>query len=139
MGKGDRLRNRVEPFAALFLALGIVLYLANALPCSLAWHHSTAVHKACPYISVAEPKLFNFGSSSASGSHFFRILAPAPAPALYCHLKKWKKIWFVIIKTVLQKQYHQKYFSGVVVISFLFIQTSSKLTNDIIVKYLLKR
>ena len=26
MGKVDRLRNRVEPFAALFWALGIVLY-----------------------------------------------------------------------------------------------------------------
>ena len=31
MGKVDRLRNRFEPFAALFLALGIVL--ANGGPC----------------------------------------------------------------------------------------------------------
>ena len=38
--------------------------------------------------SVAEPKLFNFGS----GFTFFFILAPAPAsaPALYCHLKSGK-------------------------------------------------
>ena len=35
--------------------------------------------------SVAEPKLFYFGSSS--GSTFSVIFAPAPTPALYCHLK----------------------------------------------------
>ena len=36
MGKVDRLRNRVEPFAALFWAR----------------HHFTAVHKACPYMVI---------------------------------------------------------------------------------------
>ena len=45
--------------------------------------------------SVAEPKLFNFGSNS--GSTFFFILAPAPA--LYCHCKKWGKNWFDNTKT----------------------------------------
>ena len=43
MGKVDRLHNKVEPFAALFWALGIV-YLAP----DPARRHSTAVHKACP-------------------------------------------------------------------------------------------
>ena len=40
--------------------------------------------------SVAEPTLFNYGSRS--GSTFYFILAPAPAPALYCHLslQKWE-------------------------------------------------
>ena len=43
MLKVDRLHNKVEPFAALFWALGIV-YLAP----DPARRHSTAVHKACP-------------------------------------------------------------------------------------------
>ena len=47
MGKVDRLRNKVEPFAALFWALGIVLD-----PCPPARHHSAAVHKACPYMVI---------------------------------------------------------------------------------------
>ena len=46
--KVDRLRNGVEPFAALFWPLGIVL--ANTGPCPPAWRHSTAVHKASPYL-----------------------------------------------------------------------------------------
>ena len=51
MCKVDRRRNRVEPFAALFWALGIVL--ANTLPsCPPAQHHYTTVHKACPYIVI---------------------------------------------------------------------------------------
>ena len=44
MGKLDRLRNRVEPFAALFWALGIVF--ANTWPCLPVRYHSTAVHKS---------------------------------------------------------------------------------------------
>ena len=43
MLKVDRLHNKVEPFAALFWALGIV-YLAP----DPARRHSTAVHKASP-------------------------------------------------------------------------------------------
>ena len=43
----DRLRNKVEPFAALFWALGIVLD-----PCPPARHHSAAVHKACTYMVI---------------------------------------------------------------------------------------
>ena len=39
MGVVDRLRNKVEPFAALFWALGIVL--ANNRPCPPSRHHST--------------------------------------------------------------------------------------------------
>ena len=50
------------------------------------------------YTSVAEPKLFNFDSSS--GSTFPQILAPAPAPALCCHLKNGHKCWFNNIKTL---------------------------------------
>ena len=38
--------NRVEPFAALFWALGIVQLHANTGPGLLARHHGTAVHKA---------------------------------------------------------------------------------------------
>ena len=49
MGKVNRLRNRVEPFAALFWARGIVLYVrAITRPYLPARHHCTAVHKACP-------------------------------------------------------------------------------------------
>ena len=44
MGKVDRLRNRIKPFAATFWALGIVF--AITWPCPLAWHHSTTVHKS---------------------------------------------------------------------------------------------
>ena len=50
MGKLDRLRNRVEPFAVLFWALGIVI--ANTWPCLLTRHHSTDVRKACPYMVI---------------------------------------------------------------------------------------
>ena len=50
MGKVDRLRIRVEPFAALFWALGIDL--ANTLPCPPARHRSTAVYNACPYMVI---------------------------------------------------------------------------------------
>ena len=49
MGKVDRL-HRVEPFAALLWALGIVL--ANTWPCSPARLHSTAVHKSCPSMVI---------------------------------------------------------------------------------------
>ena len=42
---------RVEPFAALFWALGVVV-LANTWPCPPARHHSIAVHKACPYMVI---------------------------------------------------------------------------------------
>ena len=46
------------------------------------------------YKSVAEPKLFNFGSSCGSGSIFSIFLAPASALALalalFCHLKNGK-------------------------------------------------
>ena len=38
----------VEPFAALLWALGIVL--TNTSPCPPAWHHSTAVQSAFPYM-----------------------------------------------------------------------------------------
>ena len=41
MGKVDRLSIKVEPFAALFWALGIVL--ANTGPCPPARHHSADV------------------------------------------------------------------------------------------------
>ena len=47
MGKVNRLHNRFELFANLFGALGIVL--ANTRP---AQHHSTAVHKAGPYMVI---------------------------------------------------------------------------------------
>ena len=51
MGKvDDRLRNRIEPFAVLFWALSIVLANTMQWTCPPAWHHSTAVHKACPYM-----------------------------------------------------------------------------------------
>ena len=46
----DRLLNRVEPFAALFWFVHTVL--ANTRPCPPAWHHSTAVHKECPYMVI---------------------------------------------------------------------------------------
>ena len=45
MDQVDCLRNRVEPFAALFWSFGTVL--DNNLPFPLVRHHSTAVHKAC--------------------------------------------------------------------------------------------
>ena len=48
MGKVNRLFNRVEPFADLFWAIS-ALYLPTPDP---ARHHSTAVHKACPYIVI---------------------------------------------------------------------------------------
>ena len=48
MGKEEHLCIGVEPFTALFWALGIIL--ANTWPCPPARHHSTAIHKACPYI-----------------------------------------------------------------------------------------
>ena len=51
MGKVDRLRNTVEPFAALFWALGIVCTCQHltlpAGPASL-----NAVQKACPYMVI---------------------------------------------------------------------------------------
>ena len=47
MGKVDH--NIVEPFAALFGALGIVQYLPTPDP---VCHHSTDVHKACPYMVI---------------------------------------------------------------------------------------
>ena len=50
MGKVDRLRSRVKPFAALSWGLGIVL--ANTWPCPPAQHHSTAVHKASSYMVI---------------------------------------------------------------------------------------
>ena len=50
MGKVDRLRNRVNPFTALFWALGNVL--TNIGPCPPGRCHSTAVHKACPYMVI---------------------------------------------------------------------------------------
>ena len=50
MGKVDRLCIRVEPFAALFWALGNVL--ANTKHCPPARHHSTAVHNAGPYMVI---------------------------------------------------------------------------------------
>ena len=66
--------------------------------CCQHWRH----HGVIVFSSVAEPKLFNFGS----GSNFPVILAPAPAPApapvLYCHLKNGKFVWFNKIKTVLK-------------------------------------
>ena len=39
---------RVENLATLFWALGIIF--VNTWPCPPAQHHSTAVHKACPYM-----------------------------------------------------------------------------------------
>ena len=53
MGKVDCLCNSVEPFAFLFWAADILL--ANTLTCLSAWHHSTAVHKACPYMAQLFP------------------------------------------------------------------------------------
>ena len=50
MGQVDRLRNRIEPFAALFWALGIAL--ANTCPCPPARHHSTAVHKVFSFMVI---------------------------------------------------------------------------------------
>ena len=50
MGKLNRRRNRVEPFVALFWALDIVQYLKTPDPARR--HHSTAVHKACPYMVI---------------------------------------------------------------------------------------
>ena len=50
MGKVDRLCHRVEPFAVLFWALGIVL--ANTWPCPPARHHSPAVQSAFPYMVI---------------------------------------------------------------------------------------
>ena len=56
MCKVDRLSNRFEPFAVLFLALSIVQYTVHCtvhtcqhmtLP-----DQSTAVHKACPYVHI---------------------------------------------------------------------------------------
>ena len=52
MGKVDHLRNRVEPFAALFWALGNEL--ANTGPCPLARHHSPTVHKECSYMVIIQ-------------------------------------------------------------------------------------
>ena len=48
MGKADH--YRAEPLAALFWTLGKVAVRANTRPCRAAWYHSTAVHKACPYM-----------------------------------------------------------------------------------------
>ena len=51
MGKVDHLLNIVEPSVVLFWALGNVL--ANtATPFTARWHHSTAIHKACPYMGI---------------------------------------------------------------------------------------
>ena len=44
----NRLRNRVEPFAALVLVSRQCTVLANTRHCTPAQHPSTAVHKACP-------------------------------------------------------------------------------------------
>ena len=52
MGKVGRLRNRVEPFAALFLALGIVRMYKLYMPFPPARHKSTNIHKACPYMVI---------------------------------------------------------------------------------------
>ena len=64
MAKVDRLRNRVEPFASLFWALGNVL--ANTYP--PARHPSTAVHKACPYM-VIDGLIFNEDAPSPPFSY----------------------------------------------------------------------
>ena len=48
MGKVDHLRKRVEPFAVLYWALGIVLANTRPYPPS----HPTAVHKACPFMVI---------------------------------------------------------------------------------------
>ena len=76
MGKVNRLHNRVELFAKLFRALGIVL--ANTWPCTPAQHHSTAVHKAGPYMVIV-------------GS-IFKEDAPAIPPFSYLYLiYLWQK------------------------------------------------
>ena len=50
---------RVEPLAVLFWALGILL--SNTYPCPPAQHHSTAEHKACPYMVIVG-SILNKGS-----------------------------------------------------------------------------
>ena len=50
---------RVEPLAVLFWALGILL--SNTWPCPPAQHHSTAEHKACPYMVIVG-SILNEGS-----------------------------------------------------------------------------
>ena len=72
MGKVDRLCNRVVPFAVLFWALGIVLAnTANTGLCPPARHHSTAVHKACPYMVIVGSILNEDAFSSLGILHVF--------------------------------------------------------------------
>ena len=52
MGKVDRLRNRVEPFAFMFWALGILLtYQHLTLPTG----PGITPHKACPFVFIVGP------------------------------------------------------------------------------------
>ena len=91
MSKGDRLCNRVEPFATLFLALGIVL--ANTGPCLPASLH-TAVHKACPYMVIV-------------GSILNEDVLPPPFPILVRYLRVSMLLVLVhvlIYKYVLHRQ-----------------------------------
>ena len=53
--------------------------------------------------SVAEPKLFIFGSVSFLAPPLSLISAPAPAPALYCYLKKWEIFVFQLHKNYTTK------------------------------------
>ena len=71
--------------------------------------------------SVAEPKLFFFGSGSFSApplsitSAPAPVLAPAPAPALYCHLKLYynsstirnKSLWRFFFPSIQKTDYRQ--------------------------------
>ena len=61
MGKVDRLPKKVEPFASLFWALGIVCTCQH-LTLPPARHHSTIAHKACPYMVMLPVRCWRVGS-----------------------------------------------------------------------------
>ena len=78
MGKVDRLRNRVIPFAALFWALDVVL--DNTWPCPQARHHSTSVHK---YILMWSCFLYSGGELVQFST---KTICPPPFSYLGCYL-----------------------------------------------------
>ena len=52
----------VEPFAALLGLSALCTVLANTWPCQPARHHSTTVHKACPYMDMLPIRWLRDGS-----------------------------------------------------------------------------
>ena len=120
MRKMDHTCNKVEPFAALFWAFGIVL--GNIWPCPPpARHHSTAVHKACSFMvrvgSILKEDALSFPPFLYLGMLLFyglfqapRFAVKTPAPVRFLNLKgqsheiedmyrwyEWRGQWFFVL------------------------------------------